>query len=74
MTIQLTPREVQVLRLRAEGCTCGQVAGRLGLSAHTVTTHLKNIYRKLEVHSAPAAVMRAVELRLLREQALLEAT
>jgi LuxR family transcriptional regulator, regulator of acetate metabolism len=61
----LTPREVQVLQLLGHGCTYSQVAERLGVSAHTVTSHVKNAYRKLDVHSAAAAVMRAVELRLL---------
>ena len=64
--VQLTEREAQVLRLIARGCTYAQVAERLGMSAHTVATHVKNSYRKLEVHSAAAAVMRAIELRLLQ--------
>jgi DNA-binding CsgD family transcriptional regulator len=63
--VQLTGRETQVLGLIARGCTYSQVAARLGMSTHTVATHVKNAYRKLEVHSAAAAVMRAVELRLL---------
>lgn len=64
---RLTAREVEVLRLLAYGCTYSQVADRLGMSAHTVGTHIKNLYRKLDVHSAAAAVMRAVELRLFGE-------
>jgi DNA-binding CsgD family transcriptional regulator len=61
----LTPRESEVLRLLAFGCTYAQAADRLGVSLHTVTTHVKNLYRKLDVHSAAAAVMRAVHLQLL---------
>ena len=38
-------------------------------SAHTVRSHIKNCYRKLQVHSAAAAVMRGVELRILGEGA-----
>jgi len=34
---------------------------------HTVESHVKNVYRKLNVHSARAAVWRAVELRLFGE-------
>jgi DNA-binding CsgD family transcriptional regulator len=41
-----------------------RAAAALGISGHTVGTHIKNAYRKLEVHSAAAAVMRAVELRI----------
>ena len=61
----LTPRVTDVVRLLAGGCTYGQIAARLGISVHTVTSHIKNAYRKLDVHSAAAAVMRAVQLRLL---------
>jgi len=61
----LTRREVEVLRLIASGSTYGKAAFQLGISAHTVATHIKSIYRKLEVHTAGAAVMRAVSLRLL---------
>ena len=65
--ISLTPRESDVLRLLARGCTYAQAADRLGVSLHTVCTHVKNTYRKLGVRSGAAAVMRAVELRLLGE-------
>ena len=66
VVVRLTGREAQVLRLIARGCTYLQAAAALGISGHTVGTHIKNAYRKLEVHSAAAAVMRAVELRILR--------
>jgi len=56
---KLTARERQVLRLMATGLTYAQVAQALGISLHTVCTHTKNLYRKLEVHNAPAAVSRA---------------
>jgi DNA-binding CsgD family transcriptional regulator len=62
-TVRLTGRETDVLSLIARGCTYAQVADRLGISAHTVATHIKNLYRKLEVRSAGAAVMRGVELQ-----------
>jgi DNA-binding CsgD family transcriptional regulator len=56
---------VDVLWLIARGCTYAKVGARLGISPHTVAAHIKNTYRKLDVHSAGAAVMRAIELRLL---------
>ena len=61
----LTPRELSVVRLLGSGFSYEQVAAELNISPHTVVTHIKNLYRKLEVHSAAAAVMRAVQLRLL---------
>ena len=64
--VRLTGREIQVLRLIARACTYAQAAVQLGMSAHPVSTHIKNAYRKHDVHSAAAAVMRAIELRLLQ--------
>ena len=61
----LTPREIDVLRLIARGCTYKQVADRLGVSLHTVASHTKNTYRKLGVRSSAAAVMQAVTMQLL---------
>lgn len=65
--VHLTPRESDVIRLIARGCTYVQAADRLGISLHTVTSHVKNAYRKLGVRSGAAAVMRAVELKLFGE-------
>ena len=63
--VRLTVRKIEVLRLIARGCTYSRVALELGMSAHTVGTHVKNAYRKLDVHSAAAAVMQAVRLGLI---------
>lgn len=62
--IRLTIRETDVLRLMARGHTYSQIGDELGVSLHTVASHAKNIYRKLEVRSARAAVWRAFELGL----------
>jgi DNA-binding CsgD family transcriptional regulator len=61
----LTRREVEVLRLLARGRSYGAIATQLGMSVHTVASHVRKLYLKLDVHTAAAAVMRAVELRLL---------
>ena len=57
--LKLTPREREVVRLLAAGLTYAQMAQALGISLHTVCSHIKNLYRKLDVHNAPAAVSRA---------------
>lgn len=62
----LTGREVEVLSALSRGYTYAEIAGRLGISLNTVTSHIKNSYRKLTVHSGAAAVTRAAELGLLR--------
>jgi ATP/maltotriose-dependent transcriptional regulator MalT len=65
----ITDRETQVLQLLAFGCTYCQIADRLGVSLHTVTSHIKNLYRKLGVRCAAGAVMRGVQLRLIGNSA-----
>jgi DNA-binding NarL/FixJ family response regulator len=42
----LTPREVEVLRLISEGCSNQEIASRLVISINTVTNHVKNILGK----------------------------
>ncbi|WP_369051870.1 response regulator transcription factor [Kineococcus terrestris] len=51
-----TAREAEVLQLIAEGLNGSQVAGRLGVSAHTVAQHLATVRRKYGVRSSTAAV------------------
>ena len=65
LDVRLTAREADVLRMLARGRTYAQAAEELGMSAHTVGTHVKNAYRKLDVHSAAAAVLQAVRLGLV---------
>lgn len=61
----LTAREIEVLRLVAGGLTDIQVAERLVLSPRTVSTHLRSIYTKLNVHSRASATRFALETRLV---------
>lgn len=61
----LSAREVDVLRLLAQGHSYDKIGERLGVTQNTVASHIKSAYRKLSVHSAAAAVMRAVQLRLI---------
>jgi len=62
---QLTRREVEILNAIARGFSYAETADLLHLSAQTVHTHLKNIYRKLAVHSKTEAVFEADRRRLL---------
>lgn len=61
----LTPREIDVLRLVAEGLTDVQIAEKLVLSSRTIGTHLRSIYNKLGVSSRAAATRFAVEHHLI---------
>ena len=61
----LTEREVEVLRLVAQGLTNREVADRLVVSPRTVNTHLTAIYRKLDVSTRNAATRFAVEHNLV---------
>jgi DNA-binding NarL/FixJ family response regulator len=63
---RLSKREVEVLRLVADGLTNQEIAERLFLSDHTVHRHLANILNKLSVGSRAAAVARAAREGLLR--------
>jgi DNA-binding NarL/FixJ family response regulator len=62
----LTPREIEVLQLLAEGMTNQQVGARLGLSARTIKTHVQNLLVKLDVPDRTGAVARAFRLGLIR--------
>lgn len=55
----LTPRETEVLSALAEGRGQKMIAARLAISVHTVEAHLRNLYRKLGVRSAAAALVAA---------------
>ncbi len=61
----LTAREVEVLRLVAQGLTDAQVAEQLVISPRTVNFHLTSIYGKIGVSSRSAATRYALEHRLV---------
>ena len=61
----LTAREVEVLRLVAQGLTDAEVAEQLVISPRTVNTHLTSIYSKLQVTSRSAATCYTIEHHLI---------
>ena len=63
--IHLSSRELEVIGLIAEGYTNSQIAEKLFLSSHTVTTHRKNIMQKIGVNNTAAIVMYAVKTGLV---------
>jgi DNA-binding CsgD family transcriptional regulator/tetratricopeptide (TPR) repeat protein len=64
-THRLTPRELQVLRLVAEGETNKKIAGKLCLSEKTIDRHVSNIFTKLGVSSRTAATAFAYRHKLV---------
>ena len=63
--IGLSQREIQIIRLSAEGLTAAQIAERTFLSVHTVNTHRQRIYAKMEVRNVSDMLRKAQELGLI---------
>jgi len=61
----LSARETDILRFVSKGLSCAEVGEHLSISTHTVVTHVKNIYRKLAVHSRAEALFEAGQMGLL---------
>src|SRR5215467_7941481 len=62
----LTPHEMRLLKLLAEGHSYKTAAAELAVSTNTVCFHIKRIYEKLQVHSKSEAVSKALRNRLIR--------
>ena len=62
---QLSPRELEVLRLVAAGRSNPEIARSLFIGEATVKTHLLHVFEKLEVNDRTRAVTRAMELGVL---------
>ena len=61
----LSERELQVLRLLTTSLSTPEIAAELFVAASTVRSHVKSIYRKLNVRRRTDAIRRAEELKLL---------
>ena len=62
---EFTPRELDVLRLLADGLDTQTLATRLGIAPHTVEWHVTHVIEKLRVHSKLQAVIAAARLGLI---------
>jgi predicted ATPase/DNA-binding CsgD family transcriptional regulator len=65
LLLGVTEREIEVLRLVAEGLTNAEIAERLELSPRTVHAHLRSVYGKLGVNARTAAVRQAASVGLI---------
>lgn len=72
--IKISPREVEIIRLVAEGLTNKQIADQLCLSTHTVTTHRKNIMSKLQVNNTAGLVLYAIKNNIVQPNKFLFST
>ena len=57
----LSPREIDVLKLLAKGYSANKIAKKLHISASTVETHRKNMYKKLKLKNLTELIRFAVE-------------
>lgn len=65
-TLDLSAREQEILTLVAKGLKRNEIAPMLGISPHTVATHLKTIYSKLNVSTRAEATMEALRMGLVK--------
>jgi len=61
----LTPKELELLRNLARGRSYAEAAQQMGIALSTVQTHIRNLYRKLDVHSQVQAVTKAQDCGLI---------
>jgi DNA-binding NarL/FixJ family response regulator len=61
----LTKREKEILKLLVKGLSKKKIANTLFISFHTVDTHIRRIYEKLEVHTRSGAIAKALKERLV---------
>ncbi len=64
--VSLSEREREILLLASKGYNYPEMGKLMGISPHTVTSHVKKIYRKLAVHSRGEAVFEANRMGLIR--------
>lgn len=62
---KLTKREIEILRLIADGMTSKQIANKLSLSVTTITSHRSNIMKKLGIHETVGLIKYAIQKNLV---------
>jgi len=62
---KLSPKEMEILKLIADGQTTKEIAQKLFISTRTVETHRNNMMKKLEVKNTPELINKAAQLSLL---------
>lgn len=65
--VTLTPREIEVLQLLAQGLSNKAIADALVLSPRTVKTHLRHVYRKFGVSNRTSAALKSIRLRYVSQ-------
>ncbi len=64
-SFDLTDREKEILKSLVEGMSYKMIASTLFISIDTVSGHIKNIYKKLQVHSKSEAVVKAIKSKIV---------
>ena len=62
----LTPREREVLKLLAEGCSTKEIANELNVSVKTVEAHKFNLMRKLNIHNRAQLIQYAIQKKIIK--------
>lgn len=65
-TQNLSPREIEIIQLIAEGKSSLEIAETLFLSHHTINSHRKNILRKLHIKSPAELIVKAMDLGIVK--------
>ncbi len=66
--IDLSPREIEIVKLISKGMTNNEIAAQLFLSIHTVGTHRKNILKKLDLNKSSELIMYAIRKGLVNAE------
>lgn len=66
--VTLSEREVEIIKLIAESYTTKEISEKLFLSFHTISTHRKNIFRKLKIRSSSELILYALKKGIITSQ------